>query len=286
MTEIGLAGALIGGVLTLLSPCSVMLLPAFFSYAFTSPGKLLARTGLFYLGLIATLVPLGVLAGVLGSLVLANRSTVMAIAAGLVIVFGIIQLLGVPMPSFMSNAPTQGTSPIAVFLLGTVYGLAGVCAGPILGAVLTLAAMGGDPLYGGIVLAVFAAGMTFPLLILAFLWSKFEGLQAWLRPRTLTIGKWQNTWTQIIGGILAIAVGVFLLVTGGVGSFGILSTADQYKVETWALERTTRVSDFAFLVVAVALLIIVFGFGHYRKKKNARAAGAQSVTSSISIRSQ
>lgn len=34
---VGLLGALVGGVLTLLSPCSVMLLPAFFSYAFTSP---------------------------------------------------------------------------------------------------------------------------------------------------------------------------------------------------------------------------------------------------------
>lgn len=67
--EIGLLGAFLGGVLTLLSPCSVMLLPAFFSYAFSSPRQLLSRTGIFYLGLITTLVPLGVLAGTLGSYV-------------------------------------------------------------------------------------------------------------------------------------------------------------------------------------------------------------------------
>lgn len=285
MADIGLTGALVGGVLTLLSPCSVMLLPAFFSYAFTSPGKLLARTGAFYLGLLATLVPLGVLAGVLGSLVLAHRHTVMTVAAIIVIVFGLVQLSGLPMPNFLSSAPVEGTSPIAVFLLGTVYGLAGVCAGPILGAVLTLAAMGGDPLYGGIVLTVFAAGMTFPLLVLAFLWSRFEGMQAWLRPRQLTIGKWQNAWTQIIGGLLAVGVGIFLLVTGGTGSFGFLSTEEQYKVETWALSSTSRVSDIAFLVAAAAILILVFGFNHVRKKKK-HAQIASDITSSISIGSQ
>lgn len=56
--DIGLLGAFLGGVLTLLSPCSAMLLPAFFSYAFADPRELLTRTGVFYLGLITSLVPL------------------------------------------------------------------------------------------------------------------------------------------------------------------------------------------------------------------------------------
>lgn len=267
--DIGLAGALVGGILTLLSPCSVMLLPAFFSFAFTSPGKLVARTGIFYLGLAATLIPLGILAGVLGGVIIANRASVMAVAAGLVIIFGIVQLLGIPMPGFLSSTSSgaDGTNPIAVFLLGTVYGLAGVCSGPILGSILTLAAMGGNPLYGGIVLAVFAAGMTFPLLILALLWSRFDNVQAWLKPRVVTIGKWQNTWTQIIGGVLAIGVGVFLLVTGGVGNFGLFSTADQYRAETWVLENTTSVSDIALVVAALAVLVVIFTVNHFRKKR-------------------
>ncbi|HSL37639.1 MAG TPA: cytochrome c biogenesis protein CcdA, partial [Arthrobacter sp.] len=65
--DIGYAGAFLGGVLTLLSPCSALLLPAFFAYAFSTKSRLVARTGLFYLGLLSTLVPLGIFAGVLGS---------------------------------------------------------------------------------------------------------------------------------------------------------------------------------------------------------------------------
>jgi cytochrome c biogenesis protein CcdA len=46
-------------VLSLLSPCSALLLPAFFAYAFQSRRDLLAKTAVLYLGLAATLVPLG-----------------------------------------------------------------------------------------------------------------------------------------------------------------------------------------------------------------------------------
>ena len=80
MIDLGLAGALVGGILTLLSPCSVMLLPAFFAYAFTSPSRLIARTGVFYLGLITTLVPIGVLAGTVGAFVSTNRTMLVTVA--------------------------------------------------------------------------------------------------------------------------------------------------------------------------------------------------------------
>jgi cytochrome c biogenesis protein CcdA len=59
MVEVSYPAAFLGGVLSLLSPCSALLLPAFFAYAFQSRGKLLAKTAVFYLGLATTLVPLG-----------------------------------------------------------------------------------------------------------------------------------------------------------------------------------------------------------------------------------
>ncbi|MGW5817282.1 cytochrome c biogenesis protein CcdA, partial [Streptomyces noursei] len=58
-TDIGYLAAFLGGALALVSPCSALLLPAFFAYSLASPGRLLARTGVFYLGLATTLVPRG-----------------------------------------------------------------------------------------------------------------------------------------------------------------------------------------------------------------------------------
>ena len=89
MIDIGLAGALVGGVLSLLSPCSVMLLPAFFAYAFGSVRQILARTAIFYLGLVTTLVPLGVFASALGGLITTNRQTLISVVATLIIIAGL-----------------------------------------------------------------------------------------------------------------------------------------------------------------------------------------------------
>lgn len=57
--DIGYFAALLGGLLALVSPCSALLLPAFFAYSIDSAARLLARTGIFYAGLATTLVPLG-----------------------------------------------------------------------------------------------------------------------------------------------------------------------------------------------------------------------------------
>ncbi len=59
MSDPGVLVAFLGGLLALLSPCSALLLPAFFAYSFTSRTRLLGRTALFYAGLCLTLVPLG-----------------------------------------------------------------------------------------------------------------------------------------------------------------------------------------------------------------------------------
>ncbi|MEU4690190.1 cytochrome c biogenesis CcdA family protein [Actinoplanes sp. NPDC023714] len=249
--ELGLLGALAGGVLTLLSPCSAMLLPAFFSYAFTGPARLLGRTAVFYLGLVTTLVPLGVLAGTAGAFVTQHRQAFVTGAAVVVILLGLVMLAGVSLPG-LPAAAAQGTSAAAVYALGTIYGLAGVCAGPLLGAVLTVAAVGGNALYGGIVLLVFAAGMCCPLLFLALLWGRLPFVRRMVRPRGVRVGGWSNTWAGIAGGVLTVAIGVLLLVTDGTASLGgVLGASEQAAVEGRVREITGGVPDLAVAGVVV-----------------------------------
>lgn len=73
MIEVSALAAFLGGVLSLLSPCSALLLPAFFAYAFQSPEQLVGRTLVFYLGLCATLVPLGMGISAASSLAYGHR---------------------------------------------------------------------------------------------------------------------------------------------------------------------------------------------------------------------
>ena len=279
--DIGYIGAFVGGLLSLLSPCSVMLLPAFFAYAFTSPASLLSRTGLFALGLLVTLIPLGIFSGVFGSLLGEHRDVLITVVAVVVIVVGALQLAGVPMPMIGRSGSGSGeqTSALSVFLLGAVYAVAGVCTGPILGSVLMIASLGGSPLYGALMLTFYAAGMVAPLLVLTLLWRRF-GARAmrWMRPRMLRIGRWQNSWPVIITGLLSIALGALLLATGGTASLGgILGVDAQYRLESQVSIISASVPDWWFAVGALVVLVIVALVIVVRRRR----AGSVSTASAV-----
>ncbi|WP_024356280.1 cytochrome c biogenesis CcdA family protein [Leucobacter chironomi] len=252
--ELTLLGAFLGGTLTLLSPCSAMLLPAFFAYAFSSPGALIARTGVFFLGLATSLVPLGLLAGSVGAWVTLHRDGLMTVAAIVVIVLGAAMMLGIRLPTMTRQRGAKSTSIASVYLLGTVYGLAGVCAGPLLGAALTMAAYGGDALLGGLVMLVFAAGMALPLLLLALLWERIPGVRRLVRPRELVIGRWRNAWSSVIGGALTAGIGVLLLVTRGTSALGsALGYSEQARIEGWVQQASGAIPNWAFLVAVLVV---------------------------------
>nr|WP_227658948.1 MULTISPECIES: cytochrome c biogenesis CcdA family protein [unclassified Corynebacterium] len=243
-----------GGVLTLLSPCSAMLLPAFFSYAFSRPAALLTSTGVFYVGLITTLLPMGVLAGSVGALVSEHREVLVMGGSLVVIALGIIMLLGVEIPLPGGAGVAGGSSLAAVYVLGTIYGLAGVCAGPLLGMVLTMAAVSGNAALGGLTMLVFALGMTVPLVLLSVLWSRLPIVQSLVRPRGVRVGRWTNSWNNIVGGLVTIAVGALLWATGGTADLsGVVGVSQQARLESWVIRTTANVPGGALLLGVVVL---------------------------------
>ncbi len=154
MVEVSYLASFVGGLLSLLSPCSALLLPAFFAYAFQSRRELVGRTAIFYLGLAATLVPLGMGISAVSALVYGHRSALITVSGLLIIAFGILQMFGGgftfgPLERLRHRINGDPGSAAATFALGAVYGFAGFCSGPILGAVLTVAASSGS-VFGGL----------------------------------------------------------------------------------------------------------------------------------------
>lgn len=258
--DVGLVAALLAGLLTLLSPCSVMLLPAFFSAAFGDPRRLLGRTAVFYLGLATVLVPMGVAAATLGGVLVEHRSAIVAVTAVVLVLLGCGQALSLRLPG-RTAGPARSTSAVSVYLLGTVYGVSGACSGPLLGAVLAYAAFGAGPAYGGTLMAFFAAGMAIPLLLLALVWRRSPGARVAVRPRPLVVGPVRTTWAQVAGGTVTIAIGVVLLLTDGFAEVGGLgSVGTQAWFEERASDLARHASDrtlLGALLILVALLGII-----------------------------
>ncbi len=279
---IGYLGAFLGGALSLLSPCSALLLPAFFAYAFADRVRLLARTGLFYCGLATTLVPMGLAAGSVGAVLNDHRGLVVTVSGIVVIALGLAQILGVGFGSGTAqrlSGKIRISSGISVYLLGTVYGLAGFCAGPLLGSVLTMAMAGSSAGYGGLLLAIYALGMTVPLFVIAALWDTFDlGRRSWLRGRELRLGPLRVHSTTLISGLLFLAIGVLFLLTDGTGTLGGLFGMDaQYAAQTWVQQVSGLVSDVA-VVIPVALVVLAVTAWLLFRRRPTRGAETQPGT--------
>lgn len=286
MTDIGYLAAFLGGLLALLSPCSALLLPAFFAYSIDSTSRLVARTGIFYLGLATTLVPLGVGGSYAGRLFYGHRDLLVALSGWLIIVLGVAQILGLGFASRRlqeASGRIRPTSAAKVYALGTVYGLAGFCAGPILGSVLTVAAVSGSPVYGGVLLAAYALGMAVPLFVLALLWDRFElGRKGWLRGRTVRVGRLELHTTSLLSGLFFIALGTMFLVFDGTTALPRLLGVDgSFEAERWAQRVGAAVPDRALLVLlgaagaGIALLAVRRG----RREGNDDPAGGAEAPS-------
>ncbi|BBZ07026.1 putative integral membrane cytochrome c biogenesis protein [Mycolicibacterium doricum] len=260
MSSVGFVGALLAGVASLLSPCSALLLPSFFAYAFDRMHRLIGRTVAFWLGLCLVLVPLGAGVGAVGSAVTRYRSEVTIVGGIVIIGFGMMTLLGkgfgIPGAQRLTARITISTT-LSVIALGAVYGLAGFCAGPLLGAVLTTSAMGANPAYGALLMAVFALGMALPLFVLAILWDRFDlAHRGWLRGRALRIGPVNTHSTALLSGLIMIAIGLLFVLTDGTANLGgVLGVDAQFDLQVWLGRIASQVNAAAVALVTVVALL-------------------------------
>lgn len=172
------------GLLTLISPCVLPLIPIYLGMllgssleAVQEPGgraRLLAATLAFSLGFALVFTLLGLGASSLGGLIHTHRQTLLWVGGLLILIFG-LKFLGVLRLPFLETerrfrALRTGHRLLDASLFGVVFALGWTpCVGPILGTVLTYtAARTTEPLQGALFLAVYSAGLALPLLALGF----------------------------------------------------------------------------------------------------------------------
>lgn len=280
--DIGLIAAFLGGALALLSPCGALLLPAFFASSVGGGLRLGLHALIFYVGLVVVLVPLGLGVGALGSLFVTYRTTIVVVASVLLIGFGLVQLLGfgfdparlLPGAHGLHQQAASRAGLAKTLFLGAASGLAGVCSGPILGAVLTLAAARGDVLLAGALLAVYAGGMVVPLLLLAWAWTRIsERTRRALRGRSFTVLGRELHTTSVVTGLVLIGVGVLFWVTNGLVTAPALVPSG---VQLWLQEHSALLSGpvvdiLAIVLVAGAILAVWARRGRARRSAEQRA---------------
>ncbi len=289
MLEVSFVAAFLGGVLSLLSPCSALLLPAFFAYAFTSRTQLLGRTLLFLAGSSTVFVPLGMGASLVAVLLLDYRDITVLVAGLLLIAFGMLEFLGrgftvLPVSVFATFQGQRTAS--AAYGTGLVYGLAGFCSGPLLGGVLTVAGSAASPLLGAALLFVYALGTAAPLFVIAYFWDRLNlGRQPWLRGRALRLGRWTIHTTNLIAGTLFILLGTsFIVFQGSSGLSGVYDDVGLaelgFRLQSWIADHVGGTAD---VVLGVALVLaLAIAWSLRRRNAGQRSPVGETVSSAPS----
>ncbi|WP_218221026.1 cytochrome c biogenesis CcdA family protein [Nesterenkonia sp. Act20] len=272
--EISLVTAFLGGMLALLSPCSALLLPAFFASTIGARLKLLVHGSIFYLGLVLTLVPLGLGLGAVGTLFIDHRQALIMGTSVILILLGLAQMLGLGFDFSKALPGTQRLQQqahtrkglVRTFLLGAASGVAGFCAGPILGAILTLAVAQGSILQAGLMLGVYGAGMVVPLIILAALWGRIgDRSMRFIRGRGFTVLGRQLHTTSVIAGALITGVGVLFWTTNGlVTAPSLVPSETQGWLQAMSSTVSGPVADTVLILVISGAVLLVWIMNHRR----------------------
>ncbi len=202
--------AFVGGLGTSLTPCVYPMIgitvAVFGARQAKSRLQAMALSSSFVAGIVTMYTPLGVIAGLTGSLfgsALSNRWVVVAIAAIFVALalsmFGVFELV---LPSKLTNkaATIGGAGYIGGFLLGLVSGIvAAPCTGPVLGAILVWIGKTQSAGLGGLMMLLFALGLGVPFWIV--------GTFAISLPKS---GKWMNAVKAVFGIGLLVGALYFL----------------------------------------------------------------------------
>lgn len=231
--DVSYLAALIAGLVSFLSPCVLPLVPPYLVYlAGTSLERFADKesepqvkretviaAALFVLGFSTVFVSLGASASVIGSLIRAYSGPLATIAGILIIIMG-LHFLGLTQISLLTRQKRLEVAKPASLGGAYVMGLAFAfgwtpCIGPILAAILAVAASEQTVTRGASLLAVYSLGLGIPFMAAAFAIEPFAAFMARFKKHLRRV-------EQVMGALLILTGIAFLTGSLSTMSFWLL----------------------------------------------------------------
>ena len=233
MLEVSLPAAVLGGLISFLSPCVLPLVPPYLSYLagvtldelqagddWGVRRRALLTALLFVAGFSTVFVLLGATASVLGQAIRQHLDVLSTVAGVAIIAMG-LHLLGVFRIGFLyREARVQVDRSVDVwgaYLMGLAFAFGWTpCIGPILAAILALAGSETSVARGALLLGAYSAGLGIPFVLAALAMKPFVSFLKRMHSRFALVEK---------------AMGGFLVLTGIAFLFGWVSSASFWLLE-------------------------------------------------------
>jgi cytochrome c-type biogenesis protein len=218
-SDVGVAAALVAGLVSFLSPCVLPLVPGYLSAISGANVSELDRIDwrrvvvpsvIFIAAFSAVFILLGLSATAIGGALRQNQDTLTKVGGVVIIAMGLM-FVASPFVARLNREwhvdalleRAGGGGPV---IAGLAFAIAwSPCIGPTLASILTLAAVEDTPGEGAFLLGVYSLGLGIPFLLTALAFSRMT--------TAFAVVKRHYTTVIAVGGVIMIGMGV-LFVTG------------------------------------------------------------------------
>lgn len=263
--ETSIIASFLGGMLALFAPCCItFMLPAYFAYTFKQKKAILLMTFVFFLGVAAVLIPIGLGVSFLSQLFKGYHREFFYFGGGLMLFLSFLSFSGKKFTLPFKTPPLLKKHDVfSVFGLGLFSGLASSCCAPVLAGVMTMTALSASTFQALILSLVYVFGMVFPLFILAFFWDSLDIAENMF---IKSVGR----YTNIITGFVFLVIGVYVLylaamdkitsVTPSQTKFMAIMTIIQKRI----MSATNNIPEWIILFAIISAAVFLF----VKAKKN------------------
>ncbi len=224
-------GAFVAGLLSFVSPCVLPLVPPYLCFLggttldrITAEGgvdraltrRVVGSSVLFVLGFTTVFIALGATASAIGNAVTDYADILSKIAGAVIVLFGLhfmgVLRIGVLYREARFHVQRRPTGPLGAYAIGLAFAFGWTpCVGPVLAAILTVAAEKSSIASGSALLGVYSLGIGIPFIAAAFAARPFLGFMQRMRAHMRKI--------EIGLGLLLVATGV-MIITGSFADLG------------------------------------------------------------------
>ncbi len=272
--------AFIAGIAALFAPCCItVLLPAYLGSVFRQKRTVFLMTFIFFLGLLAVFLPLGLGIAGLGQFFKSFHDQIF-IAGGLFLLFlGASILLGkrFSMP-FSVNPKINVTNASSVFVLGIFSGFATLCCAPVLAGALALSVLPGSMFWGGVYSLTYVLGMVAPLFVISYYLDKGDVTKMLLKARrsysySLFGKRVSLTPADMLSGGMFLAMGVLIiylastnqLIMGG-GDYQMTINIFLANITNFANRYLAQIPAAAWVVAIIVALVLIIRIALGRRR--------------------
>ncbi len=266
--------AFLAGILTILTPCSLAILPAFFAYTFREKKEITKMTLTFFAGFTPVFVAFGITATLFGksiSLFRENSRFFVALAGFLIIFLGIMALFGKGFSGIkLRRESLKNKGMSGIFFFGVLFALGfSACMGPILVGILLIASVFNSYLYAGVLMFFYSFGLFVPLFLISMFFDKYN-FPGYVSRINKKLG---FSVANVLSSIFLISIGMVFIIYGNTSITGSLGLGELtraiYSIQNVIVSKRIF-NSIGILILAGFLFLLWKSLVKYKNAENGR----------------